>query len=400
MTTRAQAIIARTEAHGAHNYDPLPVVLTRGEGVWVWDVEGRRYLDLLSGYSALSFGHAHPRLVAALAEQAARLSLTSRAFYNDRLPELFERLTALSGLPRVLPMNTGAEAVETALKAARKWGYTVKGVPPDSAEILVCTNNFHGRTITVISFSSVEAYRAGFGPLTPGFRAIPFGDAAALRQAIGPQTVAFLVEPIQGEGGIVVPPAGYLAQVAAICRAERVLLLLDEVQTGLGRTGRNFCFEHEGAHPDLLLLGKALGGGLYPVSAVVGTEEVMGVFGPGDHGSTFGGNPLAAAVGVAALDLLEREQLAERARVLGDRLLARLAALASPLVAEVRGRGLLVGVVLKPELGGARPYCERLLAEGLLCKETHRDVIRLAPPLIISEEELDWAVDRLGRVLC
>ncbi|MBK6848092.1 MAG: ornithine--oxo-acid transaminase [Proteobacteria bacterium] len=400
MTTRAQAIIARTEAHGAHNYDPLPVVLTRGEGVWVWDVEGRRYLDLLSGYSALSFGHAHPRLVAALAEQAARLSLTSRAFYNDRLPELFERLTALSGLPRVLPMNTGAEAVETALKAARKWGYTVKGVPPDSAEILVCTNNFHGRTITVISFSSVEAYRAGFGPLTPGFRAIPFGDAAALRRAIGPQTVAFLVEPIQGEGGIVVPPAGYLTQVAEICRGARVLLVLDEVQTGLGRTGRNFCFEHEGAHPDLLLLGKALGGGLYPVSAVVGTEEVMGVFGPGDHGSTFGGNPLAAAVGVAALDLLEREQLAERARVLGDRLLARLAALASPLVAEVRGRGLLVGVVLKPELGGARPYCERLLAEGLLCKETHRDVIRLAPPLIISEEELDWAVDRLGRVLC
>ncbi|MBK8479769.1 MAG: ornithine--oxo-acid transaminase [Proteobacteria bacterium] len=397
--TRAQGIIARTEAHGAHNYQPLPVVLTRGEGVWVWDVTGRRYLDLLSGYSALSFGHAHPRLVAALREQAGRLSLTSRAFYNDRLPELFERLTALSGLSRVLPMNTGAEAVETALKAARKWGYTVKGVPPDSAEIIVCSNNFHGRTISVISFSSVDQYRAGYGPFTPGFRAIPFGDASALRQAIGPRTVAFLVEPIQGEGGIVVPPEGYLAQVAELCRAQRVLLLLDEVQTGLGRTGRTFCFEHEGARPDVLILGKALGGGLYPVSAVVGTEEVMGVFRPGDHGSTFGGNPLAAAVGVAALELLEREGLAERARVLGERLLAGLAALRSPLVAEVRGRGLLVGVVLRPELGGARPYCERLLAEGLLCKETHRDVIRLAPPLIIGEDALDWAIERVGRVL-
>ncbi len=397
--TRSAEIIDKTNSLGASNYLPLPVVLARGEGVWVWDVEGNKYMDMLSAYSAMSHGHRHPKIIAALKEQADRLTLTSRAFHCDLLGEFYERVVKLTGLPRVLPMNTGAEAVETALKAARKWGEKVKGVPAEQGRIICCQNNFHGRTITIITFSTEQAYRDGFGPFTPGFDIVEYGNAGALSDAITDNTVAFLVEPIQGEAGILMPPAGYLKEAHEICKERNVLLLADEIQTGLGRTGRMFCCEHDDVLPEVIIMGKAMGGGVLPVSAVAATEEVMGVFQPGHHGSTFGGNPLAAAVGIAALDVLVDEELVDRAAARGDYLMDKLTSIASPHIAEIRGKGLLVGIDLKPEAGGARRFCEALQAEGILAKETHDSVIRLAPPLTITEDELDWAMERVAKVL-
>ncbi len=386
-------------AHGAHNYDPLPVVFTRGEGVWLWDVEGRRYLDLMSAYSAVSFGHSHPRLVQTLTEQAGRLALTSRAYSNDRLPLLMERLTELLGYDAVLPMNTGMEAVETALKAARKWAYQVKGVPHDQAEIIACEGNFHGRSIAIVGMSSEPQYRDGFGPFPGGLRRIPYGDARALEAAITPNTAAFLVEPIQGEGGIIVPPPGWLARCAEICRRHDVLLIADEVQTGLGRTGKLLACHHDGVRPDGVILGKALGGGLLPISAFLADRRVMDVFAPGDHGSTFGGNPLASAVALTALDLLIEERLPQRAAALGQHLMQRLQRNALPAVRQIRGRGLLVGVDLDPRHASAHEVAERLLARGLMTKDTHGTVLRLAPPLVIDEATLDWAVDQFVETL-
>jgi ornithine--oxo-acid transaminase len=390
--------IATEERLGAHNYKPLDIVLTRGEGVWVYDVEGRRYMDGLAGYSALNQGHCHPRIVKAAVEQAQRLTLTSRAFRNDRLPALYEKLHEVTGYGKALLMNSGAEAVETALKAARKWGYQEKGIAPDLAEIVVCANNFHGRTITIVSFSTDAQYRHGFGPFTPGFRVVPFGDAAALRAAITPDTCAFLVEPIQGEAGIVVPPDGYLAEAARICREANVLFVVDEIQSGLGRAGRMFAHQYEEVTPDAVIVGKALGGGCYPVSAVLARPEVLGVFSPGDHGSTFGGNPLACAIACAALDVIVDERLPQRSAELGAFVLERLRAICldAPAVREVRGRGLWIGIELDR---AARPYCEALMREGLLCKETHDHVIRFAPPLVIAPEEIAWALERFARVL-
>lgn len=396
--TETNRLIDLADTYGAHNYHPLPVVLVRGEATEVWDAEGRRYLDFLSCYSAVSHGHRHPRLIAALETQAQRLTLISRAFHNDQLGPFLQELCEYTGAEMALPMNTGAEAVETALKAARKWAYRVKGVPAGQAEIIACAGNFHGRTITIVSFSSEQLYRDDFGPFTPGFTIIPYGDAGALEAAITPRTAAFLVEPIQGEAGVVVPPDGYLTAVREITARHRVVLVTDEVQTGLGRTGRPFCFQHEDIQPDLVILGKALGGGVYPVSAVVGKEEVLGLFKPGEHGSTFGGNPLASAVGREALRVLSDECLAQRADELGGMLMERLRSVDSPYVREVRGRGLLVGLALHPEAGGARRFCEALMEEGLLCKETHEDVIRFAPPLVVSAEQLDWAVERAASV--
>jgi ornithine--oxo-acid transaminase len=390
------SLIELEERYGAHNYHPLNVVLERGEGAYVWDIEGRRYLDFLSAYSALNQGHCHPRIRAALVEQSARLTLTSRAFRNDRLPLLLERLHELTGMDVSLPMNSGAEAVETAIKAARKWGYEVKRIPPGRAQIVVCRDNFHGRTVSIVSFSTEPQYRAGFGPFTPGFVVVPFGDAAALKAAITPDTCAFLVEPIQGEAGVVVPPDGYLREVERICREEHVLLVVDEIQSGLGRAGRLFAFEHEGIRPDAIVIGKALGGGFYPVSAVAASREVLGVFRPGDHGSTFGGNPLACAVALAALDVIVEERLPERSARLGARLLEAVRGFRSPVVREVRGRGLWVGVDLTVP---ARPYCEALKARGILCKDTRETVIRLAPPLVIDEADLEWAIEELRAVL-
>ncbi len=395
----SEQIIALTERFSAHNYHPLPVVIARAQGVWVTDVAGKRYMDMLSAYSAISHGHSHPELIAALVEQAARVAVTSRAFHNDQLGPFAEALTSLCGMEMMLPMNTGAEAVETAIKAARKWGYRVKGVPRHDAEIIVCADNFHGRTTTVISFSTEPLYREDFGPFTPGFKVVPYGDAEALEEAITPNTVAFLVEPIQGEAGVVVPPEGYLRRVREICDRHRVLLIADEIQTGLARTGRMFAFQHEGITVDLMTLGKALGGGLLPVSAVVGSAEVLGLFTPGEHGSTFGGNPLACAVGRKAIEILVRDDLAGRAAELGDYFMNRLRAIDSPHVDHVRGKGLLIGVVLKRTAGGARRFCEALMEEGVLCKETHEDVIRFAPPLIVTREEIDLAVDRAAKVL-
>lgn len=397
--TKSTQVIDKSEKYGAHNYHPLPVVLERGEGVWVWDAEGNKYMDLLSAYSALSHGHRHPKVIAALVEQAGRITLTSRAFHNDRLGDFYEKLVEVTGLPKILPMNTGAEAVETALKAVRRWGEDVKGVPAGEGEIIVCENNFHGRTVTIVSFSSEAAYKRGFGPFTPGFRMIPYGDAAALEAAIGPKTVGFLVEPIQGEAGIIVPPAGYLARAAELCKKHRVVLMADEIQTGFGRTGKMFCAHHDGVKPDMLILGKALGGGVLPVSAVASTEEILGVFEPGSHGSTFGGNPLAAAVATAALEVLVDEKLTERSAELGAHLMAELEACGSKHVDHVRGKGLLVGIVLKASAGGARRFCEALMQEGLLCKETHENVIRVAPPLTISQADLDWAIAKMRKVL-
>ncbi len=396
-TTRRQ--IEEAERWSARNYAPLPVVLDRGEGCWVRDVEGRRYLDMLSAYSALNQGHRHPDVVAALEEQAGRITLTSRAFHNDRMGPFLEDLCRATGFEKALPMNTGAEAVETAIKAARKWGYRHKGVEPDGAHIVACENNFHGRTTTIVGFSTEPQYRRGFGPFTPGFETIPFGDADALEDAITEETVAFLVEPIQGEGGVVVPPDGYLARCAEICREHDVLLLNDEIQTGLGRTGKLFCGDWDGVRGDVLIVGKALGAGVYPVSAILADEEVMQVFEPGDHGSTFGGNPLGAAVGRAALSVVLEEDLPGRARELGEWFMDRLRAVDSPHVDHVRGRGLMIGVVVKESSGTARPFCEELMERGILAKETHGQVIRFAPPLVVSREVLEDAMEEIEPVL-
>jgi ornithine--oxo-acid transaminase len=397
ISETAADFIARERTFGARNYEPLPVVLARGSGSWLTDVDGRRYLDLMSAYSAVSFGHAHPRIIAALVHQAQSLGVTSRAYYNDELPLLLERLARLTRMDRVLPANGGAEAVETAIKAVRKWAYKVKGVPDGQAEVIGCRGNFHGRTITVCGLSTEAQYREGFGPFPPGLLTIPFGDAAALERAITPRTAAFLVEPIQGEGGIVVPPEGYLRECLAICRRHRVLMICDEIQTGLGRTGKLLACEHEGVAPDGVILGKALGGGLLPVSAFCATEDVMQVFQPGDHGSTFGGNPLASAVAMAALDVLFEEHLIERAAELGPWLIGALADLRGPIVTDVRGRGLFVGIEVDARIG-AREVVDRLLARGSLSKDTHGTVIRIAPPLNIPREDLEWAVGEIHAV--
>ena len=394
-----QDYIALEDQYNAHNYKPLDVVLERGEGIWVWDVEGKRYLDFLSAYSAINQGHAHPRILKAMIEQAAKLPLTSRAFRNDQLPLLAKELCELTGYEMMLPMNTGTEAVETALKAARKWGYQIKGVPDGQAEIITCAGNFHGRTITIVGFSTEGLYRDDYGPFTPGFLTVPYGDADALEAAITPNTVAFLVEPIQGEGGVVLPPDGYLKRVREICNRHNVLLITDEIQTGLGRTGKILASDWEDVRPDVVTIGKALSGGFYPVSAALSDREVLGLFKPGEHGSTFGGNPLAAGIAREALKVLTEEGLIENARVQGEYLMGRLKRIESNHIAEVRGRGLLVGVELEPSAGGARRFAEALKAEGLLCKETHENVIRFAPPLVITRNDLDWALERIEKVL-
>lgn len=383
----------------AHNYHPLPVVLSRGEGAYVWDIEGKRYLDMMSAYSAVSHGHCHPRLVKALQQQAAQLTIVSRAFYSDKLGQFLQKICEMTGQARALPMNTGAEAVETALKAARKWGYKIKGIAHDQAEIIVCENNFHGRTIAIIGMSTEPQYRDGFGPFPAGFKTILYGDVAALRQAITPNTAAFLVEPIQGEAGIIVPPEGYLKACAEICRERNVLLICDEIQTGLGRTGKLLACQHDGVVPDGLILGKALGGGMLPVSAFLAIEEVMAVFTPGDHGSTFGGNPLASAVAIEALNVLVDENLVERSAELGRYFHAQLQAIHTPLISTVRGRGLFIGLEINPALATARSVCERLLQRGILSKETHSTVVRLAPPLVITKEQLDEVVKQLRAVV-
>jgi ornithine--oxo-acid transaminase len=393
------AFIALEERYGASNYKPLDVVLTRGQGVYVWDVEGRRYLDCLSSYSAVNQGHCHPKILAALAEQAAKLTITSRAFRNDQLGLFYEELCALTHSHKVLPMNSGAEAVETALKVARKWGYEVKGVPDGEAEIIVCNDNFHGRTLAIVGFSTDPASRESFGPFAPGFRVVPYGDAEALERAIGPNTVAFLVEPIQGEAGVIVPPPGYLKKARELCKRHRVILILDEIQTGLGRTGKMLAEEHEGIEADLTLIGKALSGGFYPVSAVLSNKEVMDVLKPGEHGSTFGGNPLACAVARAALRVLVEEGMIENAAKMGDYLLASLRSLSSPIVKEIRGRGLMVAVELHPDAGGARHFCEALKDRGVLCKETHTHILRIMPPLIVTQAQIDEAMVQFRAVL-
>jgi ornithine--oxo-acid transaminase len=394
--TRTQDLVDLEDQFGAHNYHPLDVVIDRAEGVWVYDVEGKRYLDCLAAYSAVNQGHCHPRILHTLHEQADRITLTSRAFRNEQLPLFCKELHDLTGFDKVLPMNSGAEAVETAIKAARKWGYKVKGIPQDKAEIIVCAGNFHGRTVTVVSLSSSEQYRDGFGPFTPGFKIIPFGDIQALRNAITPNTCAFLVEPIQGEAGIVIPPAGFLSEAAELCKQNNALLMLDEIQSGLGRTGKLFAYMHEGITPDVLIVGKALAGGFYPVSAVLASSRILGVFQPGDHGSTFGGNPLGCAIARTALRVLLEEKMVERSAELGAYFLSRLQTLRSPAIKEVRGRGMWIGIELT---GMARPYCEALKEEGILCKETHDRVIRIAPPLVITREEIDWAMERIAKVL-
>jgi ornithine--oxo-acid transaminase len=390
-------LIALEERYGAHNYHPLDVVIERASGAWVYDIEGRRYLDFLAAYSAVNQGHCHPAILQAMCEQAQKVTLTSRAFRNDQLPLLYKDLHDITGFEMALPMNSGAEAVETALKAARKWGETAKGIPAGQAEILVAENNFHGRTISIVGFSSDEQYRRGFGPFPGGFAQVPFGDAAALRERITPNTCAFLVEPIQGEAGIIVPPARYLREVAAICRERNVLLICDEIQSGLGRTGKLFAYMHDEIIPDMVIIGKALSGGFYPVSAVLSSREVLGVFSPGDHGSTFGGNPLACAVARAALKVILDEGLSARSAELGDYALARLQAIESPWIKAVRGKGLWIAIELN---GSARPFCEALKLRGVLCKETHDTVVRLAPPLMISREDLDWGIDQIEAVLC
>ena len=384
---------------GAHNYNPLDVVLTRGEGVWVWDVEGNKYLDCLSGYSTVNQGHCHPKIMQAMMDQAKRLTLTSRAFRNDQLGLFYRELCELTNSHKVLPMNSGAEAVETVIKTVRKWGYEVKGVPENQAEIIVCAHNFHGRTITIVGFSTDENSRRGFGPFTPGFKIIPFGDTAALEAAITPNTVGFLVEPIQGEAGVIIPPAGYLKQAKAICEKHNVMLILDEIQTGLGRTGKLLAEEHDGINADLTLIGKALSGGFYPISAVLSNAEVMGVLQPGQHGSTFGGNPLACAIARTALKVLIEEGMIENAASMGTYFLEGLKQIDSDKIKEVRGKGLLIGMELHPEVGGARQYCEKLMKAGMLCKETHEHIIRFAPPLIITREIIDWALERIATVL-
>ncbi len=397
--SKAQGFLSEVDRYSAHNYHPLPVVLERGEGVWVWDVDGRRYLDMLSAYSALNQGHRHPAIIEAAHRQLDTLTLTSRAFHNDQMGPFLRRLCEVTGFDRALPMNTGAEAVETAIKMVRKWGYQVKGVPADQAEIIVCDNNFHGRTTTIVGFSSEDQYKEGFGPFTPGFTLVPYGDAAAFERAVTPNTVGFLVEPLQGEGGVVVPPDGYLACTRQLCAERGIAYMADEIQTGLGRTGRMFCCDWEDVRPDVLIVGKALGGGVYPVSAAIADAELMDVFHPGDHGSTFGGNPLGAAVGLASLNVIVDESLSERSDELGSWFMEQLRAIASPHVEEVRGRGLMIGVVIKESSGTARPFCEGLWERGVLAKETHHQVIRFAPPLTIAREELEFALTQAREVL-
>ena len=387
------------KTYATHTYSPLDVVLSRGEGVWVWDVEGKKYLDCLSAYSALNQGHCHPRIVNAMFEQAERVTLTSRAFYNDQFPLLAKELCELTGYDMLIMMNSGAEAVETGIKSARLWGYRVKGIPDNQAEIIVCGHNFHGRTITAISLSTTPLYKKDFGPLTPGIKAVPFGDAAALEAAITPNTAGFLVEPIQGEGGVIVPPDGYLRAAREICDRHNVLLLADEIQTGLGRTGKLFACDWEDVRPDIVIIGKALSGGMMPISAALGDRNIMGLYRPGMHGSTFGANPMASAVARAALRVIVEEGLPERAREMGAYFMKGVRAIHSPYVAEVRGKGLLVGVVLKDEVGSARPFCERLQERGILAHETHETIIRFAPPLIITRDVLDWAIGEIAAVL-
>ena len=387
------------EKFGAHNYHPLDVVITKAKGVWVYDVEGKKYLDCLAAYSAVNQGHCHPRILKALQNQAEKVTLTSRAFRNDQLPLLYKELCELTGYEKVLPMNSGAEAVETALKAARKWGYKVKGIKKDAAEIIVCENNFAGRTISIISFSSTEQYKDGFGPITPGFKIIPYGDSAALEKAITANTAAFIVEPIQGEGGVIVPPDGYLKKAFDICKKNNVLFIADEIQSGFGRSGKLFAYQYENIKPDVVIIGKALSGGFYPVSAVLSNNEVLGVFNPGDHGSTFGGNPLAAAIARESIKVLVEENLIENSFKLGEYFREKLRGIKSKHIKEIRGKGLFIGVELYPEAKGARRFCEALMTKGVLCKETHDDVIRFAPPLVITKEEIDWAMVYIDEVL-
>lgn len=400
MGAETAKLIEMGDTYGAHNYHPLPIVISTAKGIWVKDPEGNKYLDMLSAYSALNHGHRHPRILKAMQEQAKKVTLTSRAFHNDQLGPWLKELCELTGYEMALPMNTGAEAVETALKAVRKWGYQVKGVEANKAEIIVCSDNFHGRTVTIVSFSTEEDYRTGFGPFTPGFKVVKYGDIEALKAAITPNTVAFMFEPIQGEAGINIPPADYLRQAQALCRQNRVLFVADEIQTGFGRTGKMFCWEHFcDSKPDMIVMGKALGGGVMPISAVVASKEVLGVFKPGQHGSTFGGNPLACAVSREALRVLREEKLVERSAELGEHFLQGLKAIKSPHIMEARGRGLLIGVQLTPTAGGARRFCEALKGMGILCKETHENIIRFAPPLVIEKKQVDWALKRIKKVL-
>ena len=396
--TDAAEFIRLEDQYGAHNYHPLDVVIQRAEGVWVWDVEGNKYLDFLAAYSAVNQGHAHPRIRQALIDQSEKVTLTSRAFRTDQLGPLYAEVHAMTGYERMLPMNTGAEAVETAIKAARKWGYNIKGVEKDKAEILVFTGNFHGRTTTIVGFSDEESYKEGFGPFTPGFTLLPYGDIEALRKAINPNVVGILIEPIQGESGIIIPPQGYLKEIEQICRKQKILFIADEIQSGLGRTGKFFACEHEGVRPDVVIVGKALAGGFYPVSAILADDEVMSVFHPGDHGSTFGGNPLGCAVAREALKVLKEEKLIENSAELGKYFIEKLRTLTAGSIKDVRGRGLWIGLELNPEAGGARKYCEALWNKGLLCKETHEHTIRFAPPLVITREELDWAFKQIAAV--
>jgi len=391
--------IAQVDQYSAHNYHPLPVVIDRGEGAWVWDVEGKKYLDMLSAYSAVNQGHRHPKILRALSEQAAKLTLTSRAFHNDQMGPFLKGLCDVTGFERALPMNTGAEAVETAIKAARKWGYEAKGVEKGQAEIIVCEQNFHGRTTTIVGFSSDALSRDGFGPFTPGFRVIPYGDSDALASAITPETVGFLVEPLQGEAGVVVPPDGYFGRCVEICRANDVLVINDEIQTGLGRTGKMFCGDWDGHRGDIMIVGKALGGGVFPVSGILSDSDIMDVFIPGNHGSTFGGNPLGAAVGRAALEVIQEEKLADQSNDLGQWFMGELKSINSPHIEEVRGRGLMIGVVIKDSSGTARPFCEALQQRGILAKETHEQVIRFAPPLVIEKATLEWALPHIAEVV-
>ena len=398
-SVNTQRFIDLETKYGAKNYNPLDVVIRRGQGVWVEDVDGRKYLDCLAAYSAINQGHCHPKILQTMIEQAQKLTLTSRAFRNDQLGPFYREVCELTNSHKVLPMNSGAEAVETAIKTVRKWGYQVKGVPEDQAEIIVCQNNFHGRTIAIVGFSTDESSRAGFGPFAPGFEIIPFGDAQALEDAITPNTVGFMVEPIQGEAGVIIPPAGYLKEVKTICEENHVVLVLDEIQTGLGRTGKLLAEEHDGIEADLTLIGKALSGGFYPISAVLSNTEVMSILHPGEHGSTFGGNPLACAVARTALRVLVEEGMIENAANIGAYFLEGLQQFRNPLIKEIRGKGLMIGVEFLPEAGGARQYCRGLLERGLLCKETHEHTIRFAPPLVITKDEIDWALERIGQVL-
>ena len=399
LSLTSEELMALEEQWGVKNYASLPVVLKRAEGVWMWDVADKKYLDMMSAYSAISFGHCHPRLLATLIDQAHTLSLCSRAYYNDVLPRFLEKLCTTTGMQRAIPMNTGAEAVETAIKAARRWGYMVKKIPDNQAEIIVCSENFHGRTIGIISFSSEPSYKKGFGPFLTGFKTVPFGDAKTLEAAITPHTCAVLTEPIQGEAGIIVPPKGWLKSIEQICRKNNVLLIVDEIQSGLGRTGEILACDHENVKPDGVILGKALGGGYIPVSALVGSDELMGVFTPGSHGSTFGGNPLAAAMGLKSLELLEEERLCERSTKMGQYLMNQLQQINSPIIKDIRGLGLWIGVEINTEKASARNLCEQLLKFGILTKETHESVLRFAPPLIINQEELDWSLQRIRQVL-